>query len=155
MYIQSRPVPPPRNKAVLPLTVCGCLALVLIVVVVLGVNVLRSGSVGVKQAEAGAEQFLTGLEKQDNQAAFDLLTAQTQHGKTVESVSNAMAVLAKSHGHPVSHRQLPGFYMNTLNGVTTVRIVYQEAFEKGEMPVKIDVISENGKWHVQAFHFQP
>ena len=70
-------------------------------------------------------------------------------------MTDAMEILAKHHGHPVSHRQLPGFYINTFNGVTSVRLAYQETFEKGEMPVQIEVVSENGKWHVLSFNFKP
>lgn len=155
MHIQPRPVSPPRNKAALPLAVCGCMAVVLVIVVFAGFRAFRSGSTSVKQAGDGADHFLSGLERQDYQTAFNFFTAQTRKGRTIEDITDAMEVLAKRHGRPVSHRQLPGFYVNTFNGVTSVSLTYQETFEKGEMPVKIDLIAENGQWHVQGFGFHP
>lgn len=153
-------VPPrPRNKALVPLAICGCLLLGLIVAVALVVGLagtaIRAGSETFKQAGVGAEQFLTTLEKPDNQAAFDLLTADTRRGKTAESIADTMDTLAKQHGHPVSHRQLQQYIMNTNNGVSSVTLAYQETFEKGEMPVKITMVSENGQWHVGNFEFNP
>jgi len=155
MLIQPRPVSPPRSKALLYLTACGCFVLVLIVAVVVGFNAFRSGSTGVRQAGGEAEQFLSSLEKPDDQAAFDRMAERTRRSRTVESMTDAMEILAKHHGHPVSHRQLPGFYINTFNGVTSVRLAYQETFEKGAMPVEIEVVSENGRWRVQSFNFRP
>ena len=66
-----------------------------------------------------------------------------------------MEILAKLHGHPVSHRQLPGFSVNTIDGVTSVRFIYEETFEKGKVPVQIAVVSEGNKWQVLGFNFQP
>jgi len=142
-----------------PLAICGCLLLGAIVAVALvlglGTAVFRAGSESFKQAGVRAEQFLTTLEKPDNQAAFELLTADTRKGKTAASVSDVMETLAKQHGHPVSHRQLQQFNMATENGVSSVTLAYQETFEKGEMPVKIRMVSENGQWHVGNFEFNP
>lgn len=155
MYIQSRPSSAPRNKTVLPLTVCGCLCVALIAIAVIGVGTFRSGSTGVKQAGAEAGQFLTALEKRDNQAAFDVLSVQARDGKTVENVKDAMEILAKRHGHPLSHRQLPGFYINTVDRESSVRFNYQENFEKGEVSVQIAMVYEGSKWRVLGFNFQP
>jgi len=142
-----------------PLAICGCLLLGVIVAVALvvgmGASVFRAGAASFKQAGLGAEQFLTTLEKPDNQAAFELLTADARKGKTAESVTDEMETLAKQHGHPVSHRQLQEYHMNSNNGVTSVTLAYQETFEKGEMPVQIRMVSENGQWHVGNFEFNP
>src|SRR4051812_12533662 len=102
MNSQYGAVPPrPRNKALVPLAICGCLLLGVIVavalVVGLGTTAFRAGTATFKQAGAGAEQFLATLEKPDNQAAFELLTADTRKGKTAESVIDAMETLAKQH----------------------------------------------------------
>jgi len=83
MIGQRRSGSPPRNKAILPFVVCGCVVFALLGIVVVGVSAFRSGSVGVKQAGIGAEQFLAELEKQDDHAAFDLMAAQTRSGRTV------------------------------------------------------------------------
>jgi len=160
MNTQYGAVPPrPRNKALVPLAICGCLLLGVIAAVALMAGLagtaIRATSESFKQAGAGAEQFLTTLEKPDNQAAFELLAADTRKGKTVESVTDEMETLAKQHGHPVSHRQLQQYNMNTNNGVSSVTLAYQETFEKGELPVKITMVPENGQWHVRNFEFNP
>lgn len=155
MQSQPRLLSPTRSKALLPLTFFGCLVLVLLVLAVVGFSAFRSGSTGVKQAGGEAEQFLSDLERQNDQAGFNRMAEQTRRDRTMESMTDAMEVLPKRHGHPVSHRQLPGFYINTFNDVTSVRLAYQETFEKGEMPVQIEVVSENRKWRVQSFNFRP
>jgi hypothetical protein len=156
MYTPPRPVSPPRNKALLPCGIaCGCLLLIVIIIGALTVKVYRSGSSGMQKAAAGAEKFLTTLEKPDNKAAFDLMSSRVHAAKTVENVTDVMEMLATRHGHPVSHRQLPEYYMGSDNGVTSVRLAYQETFEKGEMPVQIVLVSEAGQWRVLSFNFQP
>jgi len=153
MSTQLRPTLPPRNRVILSLAFCSFLFIVLIVIG--GVSAFRLGSIRVKQADVGAGQFLVALEKSDDQTAFNLLSLQARNGKTVQTLRDDMGTMAKRYGHPVSHRRQPGFYMNTINGVTSVRLVYQETFEKGGMVVTISMSSEGGKWRVLGFNFQP
>lgn len=154
MSYPNRPAPP-RNKALVPCGIaCGCIVLAIIIVVALSVSAFRTGSASIKQAGTTAEQFLTALEHQDEAGVMAAMSAQEQGAKAKEALADAMEVATKRHGRPVSHKQQPSFDVKTNNGVATMRLTYQETFEKGEAPVQITLTSEGGKWKVSSFDFQ-
>ena len=95
MVSPLRPVPPPRNKALIPCAVCGCLLLILLAMAFVGVSAFRKSAAGIKVAEAGAERFLAALEKPDNPAAFALFAAPARQGKTAKGLSDTMATIGK------------------------------------------------------------
>jgi len=148
MSMRPLPASSRRKTVVLLLVIGGCLALMLLATLFL------SDSTNMKQAKVVAEQFLTALEKSDSQAAFDIMSAHTHQNRTVQDLSDVMAIIAKLHGHPLSHHQLPGFDVHHGNNVKFVSLTYQEKFEQGEIPVLINVIFEQGKWRVSDFKFQ-
>ncbi len=150
--VVSRPVR--RNTSKLLGIGCGGCGILFLLALIGAVHLFQSGSQAVEGADKQADVFLKTLEKPDYQGAYKLLSPQTQATTKPENIQDVMEAVQKRRGAATSHEKLPGFNINTYNGVTQVRLAYQEHFRNGNTSVQLLLTSEQGNWKVTAFDFQ-
>ncbi len=153
-YVPPLPTPPtpPRSRSKTPFLL-GCALLIFLV----GggcVALFLAGSRSVSAAKVPAEQFLVAIEQADYKSARQSLTRQTGASSSASSIPDIMSLLQKRHGKSISHTGPQNYNVSTFNGVTQVRLVYLEKFERGQTPVQLILTPENGQWKVAGFNFQ-
>ncbi len=149
-------VSPPRSGAPVKilLACCGCLTVLGVLSVVGIVVAFRSGSAAVTESKARAGAFLAALERHDFRLAKQMTSRQAKPTASEDKLNDIVSMMEKRNGKATGHSQQPGFYINTINGQTTVRLGYTMAFERGSTSVQMIMVREDNAWMVQSFNFQ-
>lgn len=127
------------------LACCGVLLLFGALGVIGAVSLFKSGSKSVAGAQVAADRFLAALEHQDYPGAYRQMTRQTQASASVNSIRDVMEVVQQRRGPALRHAALPGFYINSYNGVTQVRVAYREEFKTGQTSVQRMLLQKQGQ----------
>ena len=146
------PTPPRRNTVItgVVLAIAGVLFLLLILG---GIALVRSYTRSTGEAGKVADRFLTALETRDLTAANALLTPEVQQVTSADGLGDVIGLMEKRHGAAKSHSGPTGSYVNSYNGLTTVRLSYQEQFQNGTANINFLLAPGEGGWQIKSFHF--
>ena len=159
-YSKRSALPPPASRPAKRRNLVLIAVVVLLgvfVVVGIGLDYFLSGAKAVIGAKVTANRFLSLVEKHKYRAAFNEITYRGESDPTSpDTVRAIVSAQEKRRGKAVSHSSPQRFNVKNPNGVTVVRLVYQEKFaNKSEVPVEILLVHPRDTWEIASFKFLP
>jgi hypothetical protein len=136
------------------LIVVAVLILIFGLVILGGIAVFKSFTGTTGAAEGPAGQFLDKMQAHDYRAAYAMAMPQVQAKETVETLQDTQELMEKRYGPAMSHGAPTGRYAGINNGVTSVRLTYQERFQRGTLPLVVTVVKTPAGWRIGAYNFQ-
>ena len=144
---------PPRKSNTLALLVLGGVTLLVGLGILAAVFSFRAGMNTSSEAITVGNSFIDNLGAHNYQASESLLSPSAQARVPATELKDMETLLEKQHGAFTNHGQ-PGWFVQTYNGQTSVRLTYQAQFTKGSSPVTL-VLMKGGKgYQVEDCHFE-
>jgi hypothetical protein len=136
------------------LIVVYVLVLIFALIIAGGIAIFKSFTSTTGAAEVPAGQFLDKMQAHDYRGAYAMAAPQIQATETAESLQDTQELLEKRRGPATSHTGPTGQYASVYNGVTSVRLTYQEKFRNGTVPIVVTVIKTSAGWRIGGYNFQ-
>ena len=153
----SGPLPPatsspPKKSVPLVPIILSVTALLGVLAILGGVRAFQAMQENSSEAITVGNSLVDNMGQHNYQAARSLFTPQVQTSTSADALKDVETLTEKHHGSFISHGQ-PQWFVQNMNGQTSVRLTYPAQFTQSDSTVSLILVKTGDGYQVYEAHY--